>query len=80
LRWRRASIERSGPDGASCPPGPADRRWTFYEIAPALNARHGDAWKVTPNEEFVYDQRMIDPRLDVPALNERLPELNDETD
>lgn len=50
-------------------------RWSFYEIARALSRRHGDAWPVEPTDDFVYDQRMIDPRVVVAPLCERLPEL-----
>lgn len=50
-------------------------RWTFYQIASALNAQHGDRWQVRPTSDFVYDQRMIDPRVGLPPLDARLPAL-----
>ena len=53
----------------------ANERWTFYEIARALNARHGGRWQVEPTEDFVFDQRMRDERIRLPSLKERLPEL-----
>ncbi len=53
----------------------ANERWTMYEIACALNERLGRRWQVMPTEDFVYDQRMVDPRLRVPSLAERLPGL-----
>lgn len=53
----------------------SNERWTFYEVASALNALHQERWKVTPTEDFVYDQRMIDPRVTIPALNVQLPSL-----
>lgn len=53
----------------------ANERWTFYEIALALNARHGGRWRVEPSEHFVYDQRMQDARVPLPSLKERLPGL-----
>ncbi|HNB54817.1 MAG TPA: sugar nucleotide-binding protein, partial [Anaerolineales bacterium] len=53
----------------------SNEKWTFYEIALALNALHGNAWQVVPNEAFVYDQRMIDPRAGMPSLKVRLPAL-----
>jgi dTDP-4-dehydrorhamnose reductase len=53
----------------------ANERWTFYEIARALNARHGGRWVVEPSEDFVFDQRMRDERIRLPSLKERLPEL-----
>ena len=53
----------------------SNRRWNFFEIATALNQRHGNRWDIVSTDDFVYDQRMIDPRLNLPALSERLPEL-----
>jgi dTDP-4-dehydrorhamnose reductase len=53
----------------------SNTRWTFDEIALALNEKHGNRWKVVPNDDFVYDQRMIDPRVPIAPLNERLPNL-----
>ncbi len=50
-------------------------KWTFYEIATALNALHGNRWQITPNEAFIYDQRMLDPRAGMPSLKARLPQL-----
>jgi dTDP-4-dehydrorhamnose reductase len=53
----------------------SNERWTFYEIARALNERHGGRWLVEPTEDFVFDQRMKDERPRLPKLNERLPGL-----
>lgn len=53
----------------------SNEKWTFYEIATSLNALHGNRWQITPNEAFVYDQRMIDPRAGMPSLKVRLPAL-----
>lgn len=53
----------------------ANDRFTFYEIAKALDRRHGGGWNVTPTEDFVYDQRMQDPRVPMPSLAVSLPEL-----
>ena len=50
----------------------SNTRWTFFHIARALV---GDA--AVPTEGFAQDQRMIDPRLQVPPLSARLPELLD---
>jgi len=54
----------------------SNRRWTFFDIARALSNRHGNRWHIDANEDFVYDQRLIDPRVPMPALDERLPELS----
>jgi dTDP-4-dehydrorhamnose reductase len=48
----------------------SNTRWTFYEIARAL---FGD--RATPMQGLAQDQRMIDPRLEVPPLEVRLPAL-----
>jgi dTDP-4-dehydrorhamnose reductase len=48
----------------------SNTRWTFFEIARALL---GDG--VMPIEGFAQDQRMTDPRLELPHLDARLPSL-----
>ncbi len=53
----------------------SNEKWTFYEIATALNTLHGNRWHIPPNEDFVYDQRMIEPRAGMPSLKVRLPQL-----
>lgn len=52
-------------------------QWNFFEIATALNRRHGDLWNIQANDDFVYDQRMPDPRIQMPPLADRLPELRE---
>lgn len=53
----------------------SNTHWTFYEIANALNARHGDRWIIRPDDDFVFDQRMLDPRVPIAPLNVRLSQL-----
>lgn len=53
----------------------SNRGWDFHQIASALNELHGSHWNVTANEDFVYDQRMIDPASSLPDLRRRLPTL-----
>jgi dTDP-4-dehydrorhamnose reductase len=53
----------------------ANERWTFYEIASALNVLHGNRWRVEPSENFVFDQRMRDGRVKLPSLKQRLKTL-----
>ncbi len=64
---------------AQKPPGlyqvNANDRWSFYEIACALNTLHGSRWKIVPVEDFVFDQRMIDKRVKIPPLEKRLKGL-----
>lgn len=66
-------------DIASMPPGTyhinANTRWNFHEIVVALNALRGNPWRVRATDDFVYDQRMIDPRITVPPLDAHLPSL-----
>jgi len=54
----------------------SNTRWNFYEIASALNETHGRAWKIAANDAFVYDQRMLDPRVSIPTLEHRLTTLS----
>ena len=51
-------------------------RWNYFQIASALNERHGNLWKITATDDFDYDQRMVDARVKLPKLEESLPELN----
>lgn len=53
----------------------ANARWSFFDIVCALNRRHGNRWKIEANDDFIFDQRMIDRRLEIPPLEHRLPEL-----
>jgi dTDP-4-dehydrorhamnose reductase len=53
----------------------SNERFTFHEIASALDRLHGGGWNVTPTEDFVFDQRMRDRRVFMPSLAVRLPEL-----
>lgn len=61
------------------PPGlymiDANSKWSFCDIAGALNKKHGNRWKIVPNDDFIYDQRMIDPRFAIPSLQTRLKAL-----
>jgi dTDP-4-dehydrorhamnose reductase len=61
------------------PPGlyqlDANDRHTFFEIASALSAHHGNRWRVVESGELEQDQRMIDPRLAIAPLSRRLPAL-----
>ena len=53
----------------------SNARWNFHDIAKAIRRHHKADWKIVPDDAFVYDQRMIDPRVGMPSLNERLPAL-----
>lgn len=53
----------------------SNTRWSFYDIVVALNTLHGNRWVVVPDDAFVYDQRMLDERVPIASLDERLPIL-----
>lgn len=44
----------------------------FYEILTRLKQRHQTDWNIVANEDYVYDQRLLDPGLVLPALGENL--------
>ncbi|XHC24745.1 sugar nucleotide-binding protein [Phycisphaerales bacterium ac7] len=45
---------------------------SFYDIVRALSAKHGGAFAVEANDSFVCDQRMLDERVPVGQVGERL--------
>ncbi len=53
----------------------SNRQWTFYDVVRAIKARHNMDWEVVANQDFVFDQRMQDPRLPMPSLSEAFPAL-----
>ena len=53
----------------------SNNRWDFYQIATALNNLHGNQWRIEKTADFVYDQRMFDPRIKIPTLDKWLPLL-----
>ncbi len=53
----------------------SNEKWSFYDIAFALNRVHNKGWKVVASDSFVYDQRMKDPRVPVISLKDHLSGL-----
>ncbi|MCU0497999.1 MAG: sugar nucleotide-binding protein [Anaerolineae bacterium] len=53
----------------------SNRGWTFDQIAHALNDLHGGHWKIASEDGFAQNQRMIDDRVKIAPLNQRLPTL-----
>lgn len=53
----------------------SNRGWNFAEIVQALKEKHGKSWAIQPEHSHRHDQRMVDGRLEVPALDVRLPWL-----
>ncbi|MFI4854771.1 MAG: sugar nucleotide-binding protein [Phycisphaerales bacterium JB065] len=45
---------------------------SFYDLVRALSAKHGGAFTVEADDSFVYDQRMLDERVLVGQVGERL--------
>ncbi len=41
----------------------SNKKWTFYEIVLALKEKYNKDWKVIKNNDYKYDQRLIDDRL-----------------
>lgn len=50
----------------------SNRKWNFYQIVRALDEMLNAGWEIIPTEDFIYDQRMIDDRVRIPALSSRL--------
>ena len=53
----------------------ANEGWSFYDLAMALRTRHDADWSITPSFGRAYDQRLLDPRVELPPLAKRLPQL-----
>jgi dTDP-4-dehydrorhamnose reductase len=53
---------------------------TFDRLLTALSSTYGFGWNVVGNEDYRHDQRMVDPRGDLPSLGDRLPCLFTGTD
>ena len=47
--------------------------WSYHQIVTALNKKLNAGWNVRANQDFVYDQRMLDTRLGVSLLEASLP-------
>lgn len=50
--------------------------FTFFEIASALSALHGNAWRIVPSESPRRDDRLIDERIAVRSILDRLVALS----
>jgi len=46
---------------------------SFFDLASGLNALHGGPWKIVRTETPAFDNRMLDPRLEVTPITRRLP-------
>jgi dTDP-4-dehydrorhamnose reductase len=50
----------------------SNTKWTFYEIAVALNKTYNKGWKIIPVRSNVRDRRMLDDRIQIPDLKSKL--------
>jgi dTDP-4-dehydrorhamnose reductase len=57
----------------------ANERWSFHAIACALRETLRTGWDIEATDDFVYDQRMLDPRVHVPSISSRMPSLENVT-
>lgn len=63
----------AGQGGTYHVDGNAESAWDWHRIVLALRARHGDpTWRVEPSEDHVHDQRLLDDRVRVRSIAERL--------
>ena len=51
----------------------ANDGWTFYDLASAITAHHNLDTEIEPAWDHAHDQRLLDPRLPLPSLTDRLP-------
>jgi len=50
----------------------SNTKWTFYEIASALNLTYNKGWKIIPVRANPRDRRMLDERVQIPDLKVKL--------
>ena len=55
----------------------SNQQWSMFEIASALTKKYGYGWKVEPVNDFGWNSRMIDERMNMPSLQTKLPHLHD---
>ncbi len=49
--------------------------WNMFQIVQAINSQLHANWFVQAQDDYVHDQRLIDPRLHIPPLSARLHHL-----
>lgn len=47
--------------------------WNFFEIATALEKKFNFGWKIEPDNNYVFDGRMMDDRMNMISLQSRIP-------
>ncbi|HYV94183.1 MAG TPA: sugar nucleotide-binding protein [Chitinophagales bacterium] len=53
----------------------SNEQWNLYEITLALNQKFNFGWIIEPTDDYVFDSRMIDKRVKMVSLKERLSQL-----
>ena len=54
----------------------SNTKWTFYEIAFALKELYHKDWKIVPVKSDIRDRRMLDDRVKIPDLKNKLSFLS----
>jgi dTDP-4-dehydrorhamnose reductase len=62
----------AGAGGTFHVDGNAESAWDYHRLVLALRARHDPAWRVERHDDHQHDQRLIDPRVRVRSIAERL--------
>lgn len=70
-----ALVERPAP-GVHHLDSNAEEGWSFDQVACALAAAHGRAWRVEANDDYRHDQRLVGGPRQLPPLSARLPGLS----
>ncbi|WP_372365938.1 sugar nucleotide-binding protein [Candidatus Uabimicrobium sp. HlEnr_7] len=52
-------------------------RLNFFDIVCKLRKMHATNWQVEPNDEYQHDQRLLDDRINIVSLMDRLPLYQD---
>jgi dTDP-4-dehydrorhamnose reductase len=50
----------------------AESALNFVELVTMLAKALNHDWKIHPNQDYKHDQRLVDPRVNMPSLKERL--------
>jgi len=53
----------------------SNKGWTYFEIVQAMKDTYDKDWVIEPADDLVFNQRMLDPRPQMPSLSQRLPML-----
>jgi len=54
----------------------SNKKWSLNKIIKALKKHLGINWKIGNDPFFKYDQRMIDPQVEMPPLSDKLKDID----